>query len=152
MDLVPRNPFQSPRFGQIATLMLLPAVSSPANLDVALLGIPYDGGTSYRPGTRFGPRAIREQSSLIRTWHPVLKVISSSGAVRTAVTSRGADLDRADDEATPRGSARACGGRAAVVIGGDHSSHCRFSVRSRGGRTVGSCTSTHTGPWDDIRQ
>ena len=43
-------------------------------LDVALLGIPYDGGVSYRPGARFGPRAVREQSSLIRSWHPVLKV------------------------------------------------------------------------------
>src|SRR5438445_8675559 len=74
MDLEPRNPFASPRFGQIATFMLLPAVSSPAGLDVALLGIPYDGGTSYRTGARFGPRAVREQSSLIRSWHPVLKV------------------------------------------------------------------------------
>ncbi len=36
--------------------------------------MPYDGGTSYRPGARFGPRAVREQSSLIRPWNPVLKV------------------------------------------------------------------------------
>ena len=71
---VPRNPFVSPRFGQIATFMLLPAADSPAGLDVALLGIPYDGGTSYRTGARFGPRAVREQSSLIRPWNPVLKV------------------------------------------------------------------------------
>src|SRR5205814_10480118 len=70
----PRNPFVSPRFGQIATFMLLPFAESPANLDVALLGIPYDGGTSYRTGARFGHRAVREQSSLIRPWHPVLKV------------------------------------------------------------------------------
>src|SRR5205823_11809299 len=70
----PRNPFVSPRFGQIATFMLLPWAESPANLDVALLGIPYDGGTSYRTGARFGPRAVREQSSLIRSWNPVLKV------------------------------------------------------------------------------
>src|SRR3989442_11760196 len=70
----PRNPFVSPRFGQLATFMLLPASPSPAGLDVALLGIPYDGGVSYRTGARFGPRAIREQSSLIRSWHPVLKV------------------------------------------------------------------------------
>ena len=70
----PRNPFVSPRFGQIATFMLLPAASSADGLDVALIGIPYDGGTSYRPGARFAPRAIREQSSLIRPWHPVLKV------------------------------------------------------------------------------
>src|SRR5882672_6001226 len=70
----PRNPFQSPRFGQIATFMLLPAAADAAGLDVALLGVPYDGGTSYRTGARFGPRAVREQSSLIRTWNPVLKV------------------------------------------------------------------------------
>jgi arginase family enzyme len=70
----PRDPFVSPRFGQIATFMLLPAAASPAGLDVALMGIPYDGGVSYRPGARFGPRAVREQSSLIRPWNPALKV------------------------------------------------------------------------------
>ena len=43
----PRDPFVSPRFGQVATFMLLPWAPSPANLDVALVGIPYDGGTSY---------------------------------------------------------------------------------------------------------
>jgi arginase family enzyme len=72
--LVPRDPFASPRFGQVATFMLLPAAASVEGLDVALLGIPYDGGTSYRPGARFGPRAVREQSSLIRPWNPVLRV------------------------------------------------------------------------------
>jgi agmatinase len=70
----PRNPFVSPRFGQLATFMLLPAADGPDGLDVALLGIPYDGGVSYRSGARFGPRAVREQSSLIRPWNPVLKV------------------------------------------------------------------------------
>src|SRR2546421_11802715 len=69
----PRNPFVSPRFGQIATFMLLPAADSPAGLDVALLGPPYDGGTSYRTGARFGPRAVREPSSLIPPWDPVLE-------------------------------------------------------------------------------
>src|SRR6266545_1575501 len=70
----PRNAFVSPRFGQVATFMLLPIATSLEGLDVALIGIPYDGGTSYRTGARFGPRAIREQSSLIRPWNPVLKV------------------------------------------------------------------------------
>jgi agmatinase len=72
--LTPRNPFRSPRFGQIATFMLLPYHRVASELDVALVGIPYDGGTSYRTGARFGPRAIREQSSMIRPWNPVLKV------------------------------------------------------------------------------
>jgi len=38
------------------------------------MGVPYDGGTSYRPGARFGPRRIREQSALIRPYNPVLNV------------------------------------------------------------------------------
>ena len=70
----PRNAFVSPRFGQVATFMLLPPAASAKDVDVALLGIPYDGGVSYRTGARFGPRAVREQSSLIRPWNPVLKV------------------------------------------------------------------------------
>ena len=70
----PRDAFRSPRFGQPATFMLLPHRRDPAGLDVVLLGIPYDGGTSYRPGARYGPRHVREQSSLIRPWNPVLNV------------------------------------------------------------------------------
>jgi agmatinase len=43
-------------------------------LDIALIGIPFDGGTTYRPGARFGPRNIRVQSAMIRPWNPVLKI------------------------------------------------------------------------------
>ena len=70
----PTDAFTSPRFGQIATFMRLPHVASPAGLDVALYGIPFDGGCSYRPGARFGPRHIREHSSLLRPWNPTLRV------------------------------------------------------------------------------
>ena len=124
MDLGPRNPFQSPRFGQVATLMLLPAVSSPANLDVALLGIPYDGGTSYRTGARFGPRAIREQSSLIRTWHPVLKVhpferlrVADCGDIDVVPIS----IERTYEAITARIGEVLAAGALPLSIGGDHS-------------------------------
>jgi len=70
----PLDPFVSPRFGQIATFLRLPHVRDPKGLDVALIGIPFDGGSSYRTGARFGPREIRVQSALIRPYHPVLKV------------------------------------------------------------------------------
>src|SRR5262245_16328321 len=70
----PRDAFRSPRFGQPATFMLLPHRRDPKGLDVAVVGIPYDGGTSYRSGARHGPRHIREQSSMIRPWNPVLEV------------------------------------------------------------------------------
>ena len=72
--LEPRDAFRSPRFGQPPTFMRLPYLREPGALDVALLGIPYDGGTSYRTGARYGPRHIRDQSSLIRPWNPALKV------------------------------------------------------------------------------
>src|SRR5205814_7746206 len=63
-----------PRFSGIATFMRLPHIPRADELDIALIGIPYDGGTSYRPGPRFGPRHVRQQSAIIRPYHPVLDV------------------------------------------------------------------------------
>jgi guanidinopropionase len=120
----PRDPFTSPRFGQIATFMLLPAAASPEGLDVALIGIPYDGGVSYRPGARFGPRAVREQSSLIRSWHPVLKVHPFE---RLRVADCGdIDVNPSSIEATyaaitAKIDAVVAAGAAPVCVGGDHS-------------------------------
>ena len=120
----PRDPFTSPRFGQIATFMLLPAAESPEGLDVALLGIPYDGGVSYRPGARFGPRAVREQSSLIRPWHPVLKVhpferlrVADCGDVEVVPNS----IEATYAAITARIDAIVAAGAAPVCVGGDHS-------------------------------
>ena len=62
------------RSGGIATFMRLPHISDPAELQIALVGVPFDGGTTYRPGARFGPRCVREQSVLIRPWNPELEV------------------------------------------------------------------------------
>ncbi|MGY5125325.1 agmatinase [Streptomyces nigrescens] len=55
----------SPRYAQIPTFMRLPHDPAPRGRDVVVIGAPYDGGTSYRPGARFGPRAIRSESGLI---------------------------------------------------------------------------------------
>jgi len=54
--------------------MRLPHIPDASRLDVALIGVPFDGGTTYRPGPRFGPKSIREQSAIIRPYHPVLDV------------------------------------------------------------------------------
>lgn len=70
----PADSFRSPRFAQLATFMRLPHTHDVAGLDVALLGIPFDGGSSYRPGSRFAPREIRQHSSLIRPYNPALQV------------------------------------------------------------------------------
>lgn len=63
-----------PRFAGHSTFMRLPAVTSAEGLDIALVGIPWDGGTTNRAGARHGPREIRSQSSLMRRVHHVTKV------------------------------------------------------------------------------
>lgn len=60
-----------PRFAGPATFMRLPLATSAAELDVALFGIPWDGGTTNRAGARHGPREVRSQSSLMRSTHHV---------------------------------------------------------------------------------
>jgi agmatinase len=63
-----------PRFSGVATFMRLPHVPRAKDLDIAMIGIPYDGGATYRSGPRFGPRHVREQSAIIRPWNPVLNL------------------------------------------------------------------------------
>ena len=58
-----------PRFGGIATFMRLPVVTDLSTLDVAVVGVPFDIGTSNRPGARFGPRGIRNESVLLRPYN-----------------------------------------------------------------------------------
>jgi guanidinobutyrase len=58
-----------PRFGGIATFMRLPGMTAAADLDVAIVGVPLDIGTSNRPGARFGPRDIRSESVLLRPYN-----------------------------------------------------------------------------------
>jgi guanidinobutyrase len=60
---------QMPRFGGIASMMRLPVASSAAGLDAAFIGVPLDIGTSNRPGARYGPRAIRAESALLRPYN-----------------------------------------------------------------------------------
>jgi guanidinobutyrase len=60
---------EMPRFGGIATFMRLPLITDLSQLDVAVVGVPFDIGTSNRPGARFGPRGIRSESVLLRPYN-----------------------------------------------------------------------------------
>ena len=60
-----------PRFAGPSTFARLPEIRDVKSCDIAILGIPFDAGTSYRPGARFGPQAIRQASRHLRTqYHP----------------------------------------------------------------------------------
>ena len=60
-----------PRFAGVATFMRLPQVKleDAGDVDIGLIGVPWDGGTTNRPGPRHGPRQMRDASAMIRAVH-----------------------------------------------------------------------------------
>jgi agmatinase len=63
-----------PRFAGPATFARLPRLDEVSDADVAVVGVPFDGGVSYRPGARFGPAHVRESSRLLRPYDPAQEV------------------------------------------------------------------------------
>lgn len=104
--------------------MRLPHVPRAEGLDIALIGIPYDGGATYRSGPRFGPRHVREQSAIIRPWNPALNLdpferwrIADFGDLSINPLSIEDSFQRITeqlDEVLQSGARTAC-------VGGDHS-------------------------------
>ena len=68
----PTDATQIPRFAGPATFARLPRIDEVSAVDVAVLGVPFDSGVTYRPGARFGPAHIRESSRLLRPYNPAL--------------------------------------------------------------------------------
>jgi agmatinase len=62
----PADGREMPRFAGHATFARVPRIDEVPRFDVAVVGAPFDTGTSYRPGARFGPQAIRAASRLLR--------------------------------------------------------------------------------------
>lgn len=71
----PVSGFDLPRFAGVPTFMRLPLAEVGSELyrdtEIGLVGIPWDGGTTNRPGARHGPRQVRDLSTMIRSVHPV---------------------------------------------------------------------------------
>lgn len=68
------NPMNEPRYCGIPTFMRTPHVTNLNNLDIALVGVPYDGAVEARSGARHGPRQIRDMSSMMRAIHHVMRI------------------------------------------------------------------------------
>ena len=112
-----------PRFAGLATFARLPTVDQVPHWDIAVVGVPFDGGTSYRPGARFGPAAVRQGSRLLRPYHPALEVLPFDlaqvvDAGDIACTPFSAEEAVAQIEAGADGLLQ--GGGRLVAIGGDH--------------------------------
>ena len=71
----PVSGFDLPRFAGVPTFMRLPHVALDApkikDVDIGIIGVPWDSGTTNRPGPRHGPRQLRDASTMIRAQHPV---------------------------------------------------------------------------------
>jgi agmatinase len=127
MDSTPRygpaDAFRAPRYTGIRTFARCPHVRDTEGVDVAVVGVPFDTGTSFRVGARFGPEAIRSGSALLRPYDAVLGV---------DVFATQSVVDRGDVEVTPGDAPRSVAqiaealepvlraGVTTIVLGGDH--------------------------------
>jgi len=115
----------APRYTGVKTFARCPLVTDElAGVDVAIVGVPFDTGTSYRPGARFGPEGIRAASMMLRPYHVELGV---------DVFEHQSVVDRGDLAVTPGNAERTTAqideglaplveaGVLPIVLGGDHS-------------------------------
>jgi len=105
----PWDALQAPRFTGPRTFARLPHVTVLDDVHAAVFGMPWDGGTSFRSGARFGPEAIRSASGMLRTYNPVQRV-QVFGELST--------VDYGDSPTVPP---IAESGAVPIGVGGDHS-------------------------------
>jgi agmatinase len=70
----PLDALRFPRYAGVRTFARLPELARVGRADIAVLGAPFDGATTFRPGARFGPAAIREAALLLRPYNEALDV------------------------------------------------------------------------------
>ena len=121
--LGPVDASRVPRFAGPATFARLPRLDQVDHCDVAVVGVPFDSGVTYRPGARFGPSAVREGSRLLRPYHPGLDVspfdtqqVADAGDIACNPFDIGAAVETIEHAA---GELQDAGSRL-VTIGGDH--------------------------------
>ena len=114
---------QVPRYAGLSTFARLPYLNTVPDFEIAVVGIPFDAGTTYRPGARFGPSHIREASRLLKPYHPYQE---------TAPFETQQVVDAGDIACNPFDIAKAIAqiqtqatdlkgrGRRLIALGGDH--------------------------------
>jgi len=112
-----------PRYAGPATFARLPRIDEVSRADVAILGVPFDSGVSYRPGARFGPGHIRAASKLLRPYHPAQDAhpfgdqqVADAGDVAVNPFDLAEAVQQIDDAAT----AVRADGASLLTLGGDH--------------------------------
>jgi len=149
---VPEDSQKSPRFTGPPTFARLPYVRTLDDVDLAVVGVPFDTGVTYRVGGRFGPNAVRAASVMLRPYNPNLEVapfeiLSCVDYGDVAIVPGYTERSYANIEAAVAPIVEA--GVVPLLIGGDHACtlpHLR-ATRSRGPVAVIDFDS-HTDAWD----
>ncbi|WP_047687914.1 agmatinase [Kocuria sp. ZOR0020] len=121
--LGPVNAAKTPRWAGVGTFARLPRTDQVEHTDIAVLGIPFDAGVSYRSGARFGPNHVRESSRLLRPFNPAQSASPFAACqVADAGDLIGNPFDIAEAiESIAAGAAELMdGGTKMVSVGGDH--------------------------------
>ena len=119
----PPDAREVPRFAGLATYARLPRLEDVGRADIAVLGIPFDSGTSFRPGARFGPEAVRGGSRLLRPYHLALDVgpwTTLQVADAGDVTANPFDILEAVGQIEDAANALYAKAERIISIGGDH--------------------------------
>lgn len=113
------------RYAGVATLLRRPLVKDPSGVDIALIGVPYDGATENRPGPRHGPREIRNMSSLTRSVHHLTRVnpyeLCNIADLGDVTFSNPFDLQQCFTDITDFYRKICVAGAVPLSVGGDHS-------------------------------
>ncbi|MCV7421884.1 agmatinase [Mycobacterium yunnanensis] len=113
----------SPRYAGLTTFARLPRREDVSRCDVAVLGVPFDSGVTYRPGARFGPSHIRQASRLLKPYNPQLDVSPFAGQqVVDAgdVPANPFDIAAAVREIESAADELIDAGAKLITLGGDH--------------------------------
>ena len=119
----PSDASLNPRYAGIATFARLPQLRDVSHADIAVVGVPFDSGVSYRPGARFGPSHIREASRLLRPYNPAQDVEPfSSQQVADAgdISANPFNILEAVDQIELGATQLSSGGTRLITLGGDH--------------------------------
>ena len=119
----PLDGMRVPRYAGFTTFARLPRRQDVEACELAVVGIPFDSGTTYRPGARFGPGAIRQASRLLRPYNPALDVSPfAAGQVVDwgDLTCNPFDIGEAVTQIEAGLDEVTCEGARFVALGGDH--------------------------------